>query len=223
MLKKWMITSGLFMFLLSLNTCVWAGAEPAFHKGDIVVGLGIKSTTPGLGTDWGEFNVENKTTGVAHDAKPGDTSLGGELQALYFVTPWLGLGVSGAEEYFDHDVASGVNMDVDTRIYNYLFLARVFLNPTQKYKVYIPLALGGATISARIDMSPSERFNYSGFAGHAGLGVTRFFNENWAWAFEMRYNCNNFHATKTNARQEVYRVYPGLNYVSATFRIDYRF
>lgn len=209
--------------LLILCGPVFGQAGPSFQAGDVVLGLGIKSATPGLGTDWGEFNIVNKTTGVAHDAKPGISSLGGELQAMYFLTSWLGMGLSVADEYFDHDISSGVNMDVDTRVYNYLFLSRIFLNTQQTYKWYIPLAIGVADISARVDMNPKERFDYTGFAAQTGLGVTRFFNEAWAWAFEMRYNYNKFHATQTNARGEVYHVYPRLNYISVSLRVDYRF
>ena len=221
------IRSKIFLFLIvSLvggSVAMYAEPLPNYQAGDVVFGAGIKSATPGLGTDWGEFNVVNKTTGVAHDAKPGITSIGGELQGVYFVNPWLAVGESVSEEYFDHDVVSGVNMDVDTRIYNYLLLARVFINPSQKYKVYFPVGVGVGHISSRIDMDPAERFNYTGFAAQAGVGVSRFLNEIWSLAFELRYNYNKFHATETNDRGEVYRVYPGVNYVSISLRLDYRF
>lgn len=213
---------GIFL-AVAVPAYAFASQESAYQAGDIVVGLGLKTSSPGLGTDWGEFNVENKTSGTAHDAKPGEPSLGIDIQAAYFLTQWLAVGISLGDEYFDHEVASGVNMGVDTRVYNYLFLTRVFLNPNQKFKVYVPLAVGAADISSRIYMHPKETFDYRGFAAHAGLGVARVLNERWGWAFEMRYNYNKFHRTRGNARGEVYRIYPNLNYVSMSLRADYRF
>ena len=126
-------------------------------------------------------------------------------------------------EYFDYDVASGVNMDVDTRVNNFLVLVRIFLNPSQKYKWYIPLAVGLGHVMTGIDMQPEESFHYTGFSGHIGLGLERLLNKHWSLAAELRYNHNQFHNTQTNARGENYRVYPKLNYFSLSVRTDYRF
>ena len=203
----------------------YAAEKPVFtHKaGEVALGLGVKSSTPGLGTDWGEFNIENRTTGVAHDAKPGTPSIGGDLQAVYFVNPWLAVGASVGDEYFDHDIASGVEKDIDTSIKNGLFLVRVYANPQSRYKVYFPLAVGVARIDSRSDLSPAEHFKYTGFAAHAGVGVERLLSETWGLALEARYNYNKFHRTLTNAHNEVYRVYPSINYISMSLRLDYRF
>lgn len=216
----------LMVLLLSLcPLAAYAAEKPVFtHKaGEVALGLGVKSSTPGLGTDWGEFNIENRTTGVAHDAKPGTASIGGDLQAVYFVNPWLAVGASVGDEYFDHDIASGVEKDVDTRVINALFLTRVYINPQSRYKVYVPLAVGMARIDSHVEMEPGEHFKYTGFAAHAGVGVEQIFSEHWALAFEARYNYNKFHRTLTNAHNEVYRVYPSINYISMSLRLDYRF
>lgn len=216
----------LIVFLISIFLC-WepaAAAEGLMHRpGEWNIGVGLKTSTPGLGTDWGEFNVLNYTTGVEHDAKPGITSGGFDIQILYFLTEWLAGGLSFGDEYFDYDVASGINMDVDTRVNNFLALVRIFLNPSQKYKWYIPLAVGLGHVMTGIDMQPEESFHYTGFSGHIGLGLERFLNEHWSLAAELRYNHNQFHNTQTNARGENYRVYPKLNYFSLSVRTDYRF
>lgn len=215
----------LFCFCLLCGAGAFAqNASVYAHKtGDVVLGLGAKTAFPMLGTDWGEFNVENETRHISHDAKPGDPSLGGDLQAVYFVTPWLALGASVGMEYFHKDLASGLYMNVKTVVRNYLALARVYVNPSQDYRFYMPLAAGMGEISADIDMDPYEKFRYSGFAGHIGLGVEKSFSEHWGLALEARYNHNVFHRTKTNAHGDVYRVYPRLDYISYSLRADYRF
>lgn len=114
-------------------------------------------------------------------------------------------------------------MDIDTRVNNFLALVRIFLNPSQKYKWYIPLAVGLGHVMTGIDMQPEESFHYTGFSGHIGLGLERLLNKHWFLAAELRYNHNQFHNTQTNARGENYRVYPKLNYFSLSVRTDYRF
>ena len=216
----------LIVFLISIFLC-WppaAAAEGLVHRpGEWNIGVGLKTSTPGLGTDWGEFNIDDETAYMSHDAKPGTTSLGFDLQGVYFLADWLAAGLSFGSEYFDHDIASGWEMDVDTTVLNFLFLARIFLNPSQKYKIYIPLAAGLNHIMSSIDMYPEEHFHYTGFAGHFGLGVERILNEKWALALEARYNYNKFHKSKTNAVGHHIVVYPELNYISLSLRADYRF
>ena len=193
------------------------------HPGEWTVGVGIKTSTPGLGTDWGEFNVSDDTAFIYHDAKPGTTSIGYDLQVLYFIKDWLALGLSVGDEYFDYDVASGLEMDVDTRVNNFLFTGRIFLNPSKKYKVYIPFGIGLGHVMTDIDMSPEEKFHYTGFAGNIGLGVERLLSEKWGVSAELRYNYNKFHDTQTNAHGHKIYVYPSLNYISLSLRADYRF
>ncbi len=213
-----------FIWALFLCGTPAAAAEGLMHRsGEWNIGVGLKTSTPGLGTDWGEFNVDNETLGISHDAKPGTTSGGFDVQILRFFSSWLAAGIAFGDEYFDYDVASRVNMDVDSRVNNFLALARIFLNSSRRYKYYISLAVGVGHIMSNIEMQPKESFHYTGFAGHAGLGMERLINEHWGLAAELRYNYNKFHSTQINARGERYRVYPRLNYFSFSLRTDYRF
>lgn len=209
-------------FFILLVPALWSQTF-VHQRGEWTVGVGVKTSTPGLGTDWGEFNVDNQTMGVSHDAKPGLTSIGMDAQVLYYFSKWVAAGVSFGDEYFDYDIASGLNMDVDTRVNNFLLVGRIFLNPDQKYKVYIPMAAGIGHIMAEIDMQPEEQFHYTGFAGHIGLGVERLLNDRWGLSAELRYNYNKFHDTQVNGHAERIYVYPALNYISLSFRADYRF
>lgn len=75
----------LIVFLISIFLC-WppaAAAEGLVHRpGEWNIGVGLKTSTPGLGTDWGEFNIDDETAYMSHDAKPGTTSLGFDLQGV---------------------------------------------------------------------------------------------------------------------------------------------
>lgn len=212
----------LALCLIVLPLAVRAAVHETYQRGDIVAGVGVKSSTPGLGTDWGEFNVDNRTTGVAHDAKLGNHSIGADVQGVYFLNEWLAAGVSLGDEYFPRERASGLDKKVSTRIHNYMALARVYLTPNQPCKVYIPVAVGVADISAAVYMREKERFNYTGFASHFGLGVERFMDEHWLLGAEMRYNYNRFHRAKDTSEGYV-QVYPSANYISFSLRAGYRF
>lgn len=211
------------LFICMLSVCVCARGASVYKTGDVLLGFALKSATPGLGTDWGEVNVENQTTGVAHDAKLGTPSIGAEIQALYFVTKWLALGASAGTEFFSQDLASGLGLDVSTHITNYMAVGRVYINPNHKYKVYIPFGLGAAATRMVIDMEPNEHFNYTGFATHFGAGIERGAGEHWVFGAEMRYNTNKFHRSKVNAHAEYVSVYPRANYISLLLRGGYLF
>ena len=114
-------------------------------------------------------------------------------------------------------------MDVDTRVNNYMLVGRIFLTPQSKYKLYIPLGVGLEHVMSEIDMSPDEHFHYTGFAGNIGIGVERLLSQNWGLAAELRYNYNKFHNTQVNAHGHKIYVYPSLNYISFSIRIDRRF
>ena len=146
-----------------------------------------------------------------------------DVQVLYYISRWVAAGVSFGDEYFDYDIASGLDMDVDTRVNNFLLIARIFLKPEKKYKIYVPMAVGIGHVMAEIDMRPETQFHYTGFAGHIGLGVERLLSDKWALSAELRYNYNKFHNTQINGQGERVYVYPSLNYISLSIRADYRF
>lgn len=214
----------LFALCVCLSgVCAFAREAYPYKTGDVLVGFALKSATPGLGTDWGEVNVENQTTGIAHDAKLGTASIGAEAQVLYFVAPWLALGASAGTEFFSQDLASGLALDVSTHITNYMAVGRAYVNPSDKYRVYVPFGLGAAVTHMVIDMEPNEHFNYTGFATHLGLGIERSMDECWVLGAEMRYNTNRFHRSKINSHGEYVHVYPRANYISLLLRAGYRF
>lgn len=209
---------------LALLCVVLASVAQAneYRPGDVVIGLGAVSSPLGLGTDWGEVNVEDQTADIAHDAKLGKPGLGGELQALYFIHPRVAAGVSFQDHYFAQDLASGWYVNMKTRQRNFMAVGRVYLTPQFSYKLYIPLAVGVADTDMSVDFGPKEHFRYTGFAYYAGVGVERLLGEHWGLGFEIRYNGNKFHDSKTITNGNHVVVYPKTNYISTVLRANYR-
>lgn len=209
--------------LMLLCVFLAAGAQAReYRAGDVVVGLGAVSSALELGTDWGEVNVEDQTANISHDAKLGKPGVGGELQVLYFIHPRVAAGVSFQDQYFAQDLASGWYVNMKTRQRNYMAVGRVFLTPEATYKLYIPLAVGAADTDMTVDFGPKEHFRYTGFAYYAGIGVERLLGEHWGLGFEIRYNGNKFHDSKTTATGDHVVVYPKTNYISTVLRANYR-
>lgn len=210
--------------VLTLACAALAAAAQAneYRAGEVVIGLGAVSSPLGLGTDWGEVNVADQTANIAHDAKLGKPGSGGELQVLYFIHPRVAAGVSFEDQYFGRDLASGWYVNMKTRQRNYMAVGRVYLTPESAYKFYIPLAAGVADTDMTVDFGPKEHFRYTGFAYYAGLGVERLLGEHWGLGFEIRYNGNKFHDSKTTAAGNHVVVYPKTNYISTVLRANYR-
>lgn len=202
--------------------CVSVSAAP-YKAGDKLVTFGLKTAIPALGTDWGEVNIENQSRYMCHDAKLGTMSIGAEAQALYFITNRFAAGVSVGAEFFSQDRASGWEQDVSSFIANYMAVARVYINPEDTYRVYIPVAVGAASTRLTVDMQPNEHFYYTGFATHFGVGVERSLSERGALGLEVRYNTNRFHDSKYIANGDRVTIYPRTNYVSFILRGGWRF
>lgn len=194
-----------------------------YQRGDILLSGAVKWAIPGLGTDWGEVNVDQQTLGIAHDAKLGTPSVGAELEALYFLSAHLALGASVGTEFFSQDRASGLEKDVSTHISDCMLAGRVYLTPASPWRFYLPLAVGVAHIHMTVDMEPNLRFKYTGFAMHAGLGVEHAVGEHWLLGGEVRYNTHRFHDTRYTARHEKVYIYPRANYISFLVRAARRF
>lgn len=210
-------------FLALLCAVLAAGAQAReYRSGDVVLGLGAVSSPLELGTDWGEVNVDDQTAHVSHDAKLGKPGVGGELQALYFFHPRVAAGVSFQDQYFAQDLASGWYVNMKTRQRNFMAVGRVYLTPQSAYKLYIPLAAGVADTDMSVDFGPKEHFRYTGFAYYAGVGVERLLGEHWGLGFEIRYNGNKFHDSKTITNGDRVVVYPKTNYISTVLRANYR-
>lgn len=209
--------------LMLLCVFLAAGAQAReYRAGDVVVGLGAVFSPLGLGSDWGEVNVEDQTANISHDAKLGKPGSGGDLQVLYFIHPRVAAGVSFEDQYFGRDLASGWYVNMKTRQRNYMAVGRVYLTPEAGYKLYIPLAVGVSDTDITVDFGPREHFRYTGFAYYAGLGVERPLGERWALGLEVRYNGNKFHDSKNITNGDHVVVYRQDNYISAILRANYR-
>ena len=196
-----------------------------YEKGQVTVGLGAIYSPLGLGTDWGEVNVEDTTEGCAHDAKLGKPGIGGELQALYFLNKYVGVGLSFADQYFAKDLSSGWSVYNHTHMQNYMAVGHVFLTPDSSYKLYIPLGLGAAhTVFTKDFSSLGDRkhhFSYTGFACYIGVGVEKSISGHWSLGMETRYNSNRFHDSSTRRNGNHITVYPRANFISLIVRVIY--
>ncbi len=209
----------IFTFLLAA-----LGAH-AYQSGQFSLGLGAVYSPLALGTDFGEMNVDDTQATISHDAKLGKPGLGAELQALYFISPRVGVGLSFADQYFSSDLSSGWGLNTHTRMRNYMAVGHVFLTPQHAYKLYIPLGLGLAQTDFAMDFRPKgsskEHFCYNGFAYYVGLGVEKEIAPRWSVGLEARYNGNKFHASTTRLGGNHVTVYPRANFLSLILRAVY--
>ena len=212
--------------LLVLCFCLCAVGVWAYEAGDVSVGLAAVYSPLGLGSDFGEINVDDQNLGISHDAKLGQPGLGGEIQALYFVNPRIGVGMSFEDQYFAKDLSSGWGLDTRTRMRNYMAVGHIFLTPQNKYQLYIPVGIGLAQTDFSMDFSPrgdsKKHFNYTGFAYYAGLGIEKTLHERLQLGVEARYNVNRFHDSATRDNGDHVTVYERANFFSVLIRLIYK-
>lgn len=195
----------------------------AYQAGNVTVGLAATYSPLALGTDFGEVNVADRQAAIAHDAKLGKPGLGGELQALYFLNPRVGLGISFEDQYFASDFSSGWRLNTRTRMRNYMAVGHIFLTPQSAYKLYIPLGIGAAHTNFAMKFPDGNKhFTYTGFAWYAGLGVERELSEHFNLGLEARYNGNKFHDSSTRNNGDHVTVYPRANFFSVLLRVIYK-
>lgn len=213
-------------YFLTVLLCLCAVCLQAYQPGDITLGAGAVFSALGLGTDFGEVNVEDAQAGMFHDAKLGQPGWGAEVQAMYFLNERLAVGISFTDQYFSKDLSSGWELNVTTRMRNYMAKGQVFLNPQQAYKVYIPLGIGLAQTDFSMDFAPlgetKKHFKYTGFAYHVGLGVERAVSEHFSVGLEGRYNANRFHDSTMRDNADRVTVYPKANFFSVLTRVVYK-
>lgn len=213
-MKKWMLV---------ICLCVCALAARAYQTGDMSVGLAAVFSPLALGTDFGEMNVDDRQAHIGHDAKLGNPGMGGELQALYFVSQRVGIGLSFQDQYFSADKASGWQLDAHTHMQNYMAVGHIFLTPQSDYKLYIPLGIGVAhTDFAMKFPDGGKHFTYTGFAYYAGLGVEHEVGEHFSIGLEARYNSNKFHDSTNRNNGDHVTVYPRANFMSVLLRVIYK-
>lgn len=197
----------------------------AYEKGQIAIGLGAVYSPLEIGTEWGEVNVDDTTADKSHDAKLGKPGIGGELQALYFLNKYVGVGISFSDQYFDRDLSSGWYVYNHARMQNYMAVGHIFLTPESSYKLYIPLGLGAAhTVYTKDFSTVGDRkyhFSYTGFACYIGVGVEKSLSAHWNLGIETRYNSNRFHDSDTRLNGNHITVYPRGNFASLIVRAIY--
>lgn len=208
---------------LLLGLCLCALSLHAYEAGDMSVGLAAVYSPLALGTDFGEMNVGDRQAGICHDAKLGKPGLGAELQALYFINSYVGVGMSFQDQYFSSDLSSGWRLNTRTRMQNYMAVGHIFLTPQSTYKMYIPLGIGAAHTNFSVDFPDGKKhFTYTGFAYYFGLGVERGLSERFSLGLEARYNGNKFHDSATRNNGDHVTVYPRANFLSVLLRVIYR-
>ncbi len=212
------------ILLACLLTCVACGLR-AYESGQFSISLGAVYSPLEVGTEFGEINIDNTQTGISHDAKLGKPGIGGELQALYFLNPYIGLGVSFADQYFASDLSSGWYVHNHSRMQHYMGVGHIFLTPKSTYKVYLPLGIGAAHTNFVQDFSSmgdhKHHFTYTGFSYYVGLGIEREIASHWNIGFETRYNRNKFHASSTCLDGAHLTAYPRANFFSLLLRVIY--
>ena len=202
-------------------------ALQAYQAGSTSLSLAAVASPLELGTAWGEIYTDDQTAGLHHDSKLGHPGLGGELQALYFIHPRVGIGASYQDQYFAKDLASGWYLNTHTRMQNIMAVGHVFLTPDSVYKLYVPFGLGFAHTRFTMDFRPIgdnvRHFNYTGFAYYAGIGVEREVAKHFSLGLEGRYNGNRFHDATTLSNGHRISVYPKANFISVLVRLIYTF
>ncbi len=198
----------------------------AYQSGEFSVGLAGVYSPLELGTAWGEIYVDDTTVPTHHDAKLGKPGIGGELQALYFVSPRVGLGLSFQEQYFAKDLSSGWYLHNHTNMQNYMAVGHVFLNPQSPWKVYAALGAGLAHTRFTMDFTSrgggNEKFDYTGFAYYAGVGLEKEISSRLSVGVEARYNGQKFHDSHDRADGHHVTVHPKANFMSVLVRLIYR-
>ncbi|WP_424243905.1 outer membrane protein W [Elusimicrobium posterum] len=194
-----------------------------YVAGDIVAGMRLNTAYPLLGLWKGEFDVLEEPNTEAHDAKLGKLAAGMGIDAVYFLTDNLAVGVSAMNDFFDKRIASGVAKEVSTNIFNVMFLTRYYFNPQDKVKLYVPLAVGMANTAVTIEMLKDEKFYYTGFAAHIGAGVEYYIKNGVSLGAEVLYRHNVFHDSKYTSEGNYVALYPRTNYISYSLRLLKKF
>ena len=199
----------------------------AYEKGDVSVSLAALFSPLDLGTAWGEIYTDDQTASLHHDSKLGKPGIGGELQALYYINPRLGVGVSFTDQYFSKDLASGWYVNTQTRMRNVMAVGHILLTPQHAYKLYIPLGVGLAHTDFAMDFTSigatKQHFRYDGFAYYVGLGVEKEVFSHFSVGLEARYNGNRFHNSQVLTNGHRIAVYHKANFATVLLRGIYTF
>lgn len=213
--KSWGLLLGVMCVLCGTNT-------QAYETKDVMVSIGAITSPVELGSDWGEVNVEDRTLGITHDAKLGEPGVGLDLQVFYFLNPHIAVGVDLSHQLFVEERSSGWYVDGGTRQQRYLLASRIFINPRDKYKVYLAMGAGVSRTKMTIEFDPHERFTDTGFSYYCGIGVEREYGPHWSLGFEARYSGNKFDDGHVGSGGHYMRVYQKANFLSSVLRVNYK-
>lgn len=152
-------------------------------------------------------------------------TLGG--QAMYFATPYFGVGAELSGSFFDYADTPAYFRDNFGRLYygnletrmqtiHLMAAVRANLNPSQRFRVYIPAGLGAAFSRGemRFGKHLDEKESSTGLAYYIGLGGEFSIKPNFVVGGELRYTNFDF-----KAFGEKYH----LNYVSVLAKVSYKF
>ena len=142
-------------YIIAISCIFLCAAAFGYQRGDRVLGGTLNTAVPCLGSDWGEFNVFNTATGVEHDAKLGDPSLGLNVHAFYFLSPRVAVPQAALKFY----VPVGVGV-ANTRV-------KIDMHPAEKFQdTGFSAAVGLGTeymIFRHMGINLEARYNYSKF------------------------------------------------------------
>lgn len=208
MKNKWLV-SVMMLALLAVS----ASAEGyAIQQGDKMISaqLGMAIPTSKIG----------KIEGIDFDHTYGKVGFSGGVQGLFALTDHFSLGlefnavnfgskdVKGEDSWYIYEME-----DFKVRQEQYMVASRVYVNPAERVRIYVPLGIGLAHTNARI-RSIGEGASDDSLALYAGLGVEGSLNENIVLGLEGRFNHSRFHKDGFKAN---------IQYVNILARIGYKF
>ncbi len=208
MKNKWLVS----VMMLALLSVASSAQDYAIHQGDKIISaqLGVAIPTSEIG----------EAKGVDFDQKYGKVGISGGVQGLFALTDYLSLGLEfNAVNFGSKDVTGEAHRykykveDLKVRQEQYMIASRVYINPAERMRIYIPLGIGLAHTNARI-RSIRKGASDNSFAFYAGLGIEGSINENVVLGVEGRFNHSKFNEDGFKA---------DIQYVNILARIGYKF
>ncbi len=228
------LASILVVMLLAWPVCAQYVAQPTGNKSlskskHTVSSPAYKSGQEGYGIHKGNGMLSLELGGgipVSYDMK--DNVKSGFMwgvSGLYSVTDSaaLGLEISGfyageKTEYY------GIKEEVKGDIHQFMLAGRLYANPADQFRFYVPIGLGLALAHMKDSVSVSgnsfsDSHTSGSFAMYAGVGVEGDISDRVVLGIEGRYNFTQYKATF----YENIDVKADLGYVSVLARIGYKF
>ena len=178
------------LLLLTVSLLLTTSAFAQLEKGDQIVGGNI-----GLGFQLQNSGVEYNTAGSRVDWGSTGADIGGYY--YYALTPHWAVGASASLGFFSGaNINFGKNDTIDnyTHIYNNMLSARFTLNPSHRFRFYVPVGAGLTVSRQSLDIyynkiSYHNKHTDLSFGWFAGLGMEgEIAGSGWCIGTEMRLN-----------------------------------